>query len=374
MGASKKERELIGQRVQAVTAPAPQWVRQVLSLPMSMVRPDPEQPRKVFDAESMAALEASIKKIGQVQPILVRSDIDADTGEPVYWIVAGERRFRAMCALGMEKIDAVVVNASQAPAVVALVENMARADLTVIEEARGIRRVAAELGYSQLEMAELLGRQRSEVSRLWRVADLPEEMIERVVAVGGNPRGFLLELVDLDEEERVAAAEAALAAGDLTRAFLRAWKRRRSTADAGAAGEQAVDAIGVHGEEASGLEDAGTADVGADSGEVFGASALADREVAGGGEQGGADGDHGMSTSAAAAADVDDVDAEPSEVDAGVMGPEAEVSEVAAFLDELAALVKPGVVRRYTLRTAEGVELVKRTVEVLVALLRRSGG
>jgi hypothetical protein len=81
-----------------------------------------------------------------------------------------------------------------------------------------------------------------------------------------------------------------------------------------------------------------------------------------------------MSTSAAAAADVDDVDAEPSEVDAGVMGPEAEVSEVAAFLDELAALVKPGVVRRYTLRTAEGVELVKRTVEVLVALLRRSGG
>lgn len=131
------------------------------------VHPNPNQPRRRFDEAELAALTASIREHGVLQPILVIETIDG------YRVVAGERRLRAAAAAGLERIPAIVRQLDdQAQLEIALVENLQREDLDAIEAAHGFRRLIDEFGFSHEQIAGRVGRARSTVANTLRLLDL----------------------------------------------------------------------------------------------------------------------------------------------------------------------------------------------------------
>jgi ParB family chromosome partitioning protein len=142
-------------------------------LPVSLVKPNPSQPRTHFDPEALAALASSIETSGVVQPLLVRPLHDGS-----YELVAGERRWRAAQQAGLEKVPAIVRDSEQAERLqVALIENMVREDLNPVEEARACAALIEELDVSKEELARRVGRSRPAISNLIRLLDLPDEAI-----------------------------------------------------------------------------------------------------------------------------------------------------------------------------------------------------
>ncbi len=147
-------------------------------LPVTLIKPNPNQPRTNFDQEALDALAASIETSGVIQPLLVRPLPDGS-----YELVAGERRWRAAQQAGLEKVPAVVRDAQQAERLeVALIENMVREDLNPVEEARACAALVEELGLSKEELAQRVGRSRPAVSNLIRLLDLPDEALDLLEA------------------------------------------------------------------------------------------------------------------------------------------------------------------------------------------------
>ncbi len=205
--------------------------RQVVQLPVKDVRPDPNQPRKRFDEAEIAALATSIVRTGQISPITVRKEFDEEKVETVYWIVAGERRWRAISSLGEtadgapRTIDALVLDHA-VPDVVALVDNVCRRDLDVIEESSSLRRLHLDHGYTIGDLVEFSGRDKSVVSRMLRVAEIDQVLLDQIMAADSRgARGFVLELVDAPASDRAVIVASAIAEGDLSRAFIRRWRR-----------------------------------------------------------------------------------------------------------------------------------------------------
>jgi ParB family transcriptional regulator, chromosome partitioning protein len=142
-------------------------------LPVTLVKPNPNQPRTHFDPEALASLASSIETSGVVQPLLVRPLHDGS-----YELVAGERRWRAAQEAGLEKVPAIVRDSEQAERLqVALIENMVREDLNPVEEARACAALIEELDVSKEELARRVGRSRPAISNLIRILDLPDEAI-----------------------------------------------------------------------------------------------------------------------------------------------------------------------------------------------------
>lgn len=143
-------------------------------LPVSLIKPNPSQPRTKFDEEALAALAASIEASGVVQPLLVRPLPDGS-----YELVAGERRWRAAQQAGLEKVPAVVRDQAEAERLqAALIENMVREDLNPVEEARACSALVEDLGLTKEELAKRVGRSRPAVSNLIRLLELPDEALE----------------------------------------------------------------------------------------------------------------------------------------------------------------------------------------------------
>lgn len=139
---------------------------------ISDIEPNREQPRKSFDESALIELSQSIAAHGVIQPIAVRS-----TGDGFYKIIAGERRFRAAKMAGLSEIPAIVMELDEkAAAEVAIIENIQREDLTVIEEARAYRTLMDEYGMTQEEMSTRIGKSRSTVANVLRVLELPDEL------------------------------------------------------------------------------------------------------------------------------------------------------------------------------------------------------
>ncbi len=141
-----------------------------IEIPISRIRPNPYQPRKRFDPESLAALSASIAANGVIQPILVSETLDG------YQLVAGERRLRAAQTAGLERIPAVVrqlVDRDQLE--LALVENLQRADLDPLETADAYRQLINRFGFTHDDVANRVGRARSTVANTLRLLDLAPE-------------------------------------------------------------------------------------------------------------------------------------------------------------------------------------------------------
>jgi ParB family chromosome partitioning protein len=142
-----------------------------IDIPISRIHPNPYQPRKRFDPETLAALSASIAVNGVIQPILVSETIDG------YLLVAGERRLRAAQAAGLERIPAVVrqlIDRDQLE--LALVENLQREDLDPIETADAYRQLVNRFGFSVDDVANRVGRARSTVANTLRLLELAPEV------------------------------------------------------------------------------------------------------------------------------------------------------------------------------------------------------
>lgn len=156
---------------------------------ITRIRPNPFQPRADFDPDALAELAASISANGLLQPLVVR-----DVGEG-FQIVAGERRFRALHQLGWKRVPIITRALSdEQMLVVALVENLQRENLSILEEAQGYQRLVDEFGLTQEEVGRHVGRDRSTVSNALRLLALPAAVRELLGAgriAGGHARAIL---------------------------------------------------------------------------------------------------------------------------------------------------------------------------------------
>jgi ParB family chromosome partitioning protein len=158
---------------------APQKEDNLRTLPVEQLRPSRFQPRRHFDAESLAALTESVREKGILQPILVRRD-PADPNR--YEILAGERRWRAAQAAQLHEIPVILRDIDDRGASeIALIENIQRQDLNAIEEGEGYRRLIDEFGHTQEELGRALGKSRSHIANTMRLLALPEEVRAMVV-------------------------------------------------------------------------------------------------------------------------------------------------------------------------------------------------
>lgn len=147
----------------------------VVEIPLEQIRPNPYQPRYLFDEEKMQELAASIKQNGVFQPIIVKKM------NKFYAIIAGERRYRACKMLGLKTIPAIVRMYEKGKmAQIALIENLQRADLTPIEEAKGYMQIMRELDLTQKQVGERVGKSRSHVTNMLGLLSLPEDVLSLV--------------------------------------------------------------------------------------------------------------------------------------------------------------------------------------------------
>lgn len=145
------------------------------TLRISEVEPRADQPRKQFDREALQALADSIAAYGVLQPIIVRPNPNF---EGSFEIVAGERRWRAAKMAGLTEIPAVVLDGDDMKiAQVALIENVQRKDLNVVEEALGYQTLMDKFDMTQEEVAKQVGKSRPAITNLLRLLDLPEEVL-----------------------------------------------------------------------------------------------------------------------------------------------------------------------------------------------------
>jgi ParB family chromosome partitioning protein len=142
-----------------------------VELPISSISPNANQPRKDFDDAALRDLSDSLRQSGLLQPVVVRRFGDG------YQLIVGERRWRAAKLAGLEKVPAIVRDATDAESLeLALVENLLREDLNPMEEAEAYQRLLAEFGWTQEELAQRVGRDRSTVANCLRRAMLPGEI------------------------------------------------------------------------------------------------------------------------------------------------------------------------------------------------------
>ncbi len=170
-----------------------QETREVFSLPLDALRPNPEQPRRTFSEASLAELAASIREQGVIQPVLARPI--RGVGPAEYEIVAGERRWRAAKLAGLTAVPVLVreVDDEQSLAL-ALIENLQREDLNPMEQAAGLHMLISRFGLSQETLARKVGMSRPAVANTLRLLGLPEPMRADLAAgtmTAGHARALL---------------------------------------------------------------------------------------------------------------------------------------------------------------------------------------
>ena len=160
--------------------------RDVRALPIEWIVPGPWQPRRNFDTDELKELAASIKSRGLLQPVIVRPHPDRSTQ---FQLIAGERRWRASQMAALHEIPAIISDFEDREAAeLSLIENIQRRDLSVIEEAEGYQALLDKHGYSQQELADIVGKSRSHVANIGRLLSLPQtirdNLVKRVLTMG----------------------------------------------------------------------------------------------------------------------------------------------------------------------------------------------
>ena len=169
---------------------------EVFELDVREIVPNPLQPRTDINEDQIAELADSIKKVGVLQPILVRPEGAA------YQIIAGERRWRAAQAAGLERVPVHVMATSETEALaLALIENLQREDLNPIEEARGYRRLMNEYSITQSELADRVSKSRSAVTNTLRLLDLPDD-IQELLYEGKLSAGHARAILSVTDDDR----------------------------------------------------------------------------------------------------------------------------------------------------------------------------
>jgi ParB family chromosome partitioning protein len=166
---------LMGENIEAPTAPNAAMPSGVQRVPIESLKPNPDQPRKIFTQEQLDELTASIRDKGVLQPILVRTH---PKEEGVWQIIAGERRWRASQAARLTEVPIVVHEMDDVEVYeVAIIENVQRADLNPLEEADAYRMLMERFGRTQDQVAGIVGKSRSHVANTLRLLQLPEEVL-----------------------------------------------------------------------------------------------------------------------------------------------------------------------------------------------------
>lgn len=185
---------------------------------VDLIAPNPQQPRSVFEPESLSELADSIREHGVIQPLIVSRP--EGRGKAPYQLIAGERRLLAARLAGLDKVPVIVKEASpQALLELALVENLQREDLGPLEEAAAFRRLGGEFKLTQEAIATRVGRSRSGVANSLRLLTLPQEM-QASLARGEITPGHARALLGIDD------------AGDRRRAWRRIVEGRLSVREA----------------------------------------------------------------------------------------------------------------------------------------------
>ena len=169
-----------------------------MMLRLSSIEPNKDQPRKQFDEDALMELADSIRQHGVIQPLLVRP---LDNG--MYQLVAGERRWRASRMAGLMEVPVVIRDLSDHEAMeIALIENLQRKDLNVIEEALGYQQLMEKYDMTQEKVAERVGKSRPAVANALRLLNLPEQVID-MVKTGEVTAGHARALLKLDDEVEI---------------------------------------------------------------------------------------------------------------------------------------------------------------------------
>jgi ParB family chromosome partitioning protein len=179
-------------------------------IPIHQITPNPRQPRARIDEERFAELVESVRHDGIVQPLLVREIGDG------WELIAGERRWRAAQAAGLTSVPALVREADDRTSLaLALVENIVRADLDPVEQARGYARLQDEFGLSHAEVAIAVGRSRTTVANATRLLGLPDEVLE-MIENGDLSEGHGRALLQIEGQEERRDAARSVVAGRLS--------------------------------------------------------------------------------------------------------------------------------------------------------------
>ena len=183
------ERRGLGRGLEVLLGGADQ-ASELAELPVDAIHPNPRQPRKRFDGDAGNGLAESVRSQGVVQPVLVRSRAAGG-----YELIAGERRWRAAREAGLQTVPAVVRDADDRETLLlGLVENVARENLSPVEEARAYAMLLDEFGLGLGEVAEKVGKSKPAVSNRVRLLELPEDvlgMVERKQLTEGHARAVL---------------------------------------------------------------------------------------------------------------------------------------------------------------------------------------
>lgn len=148
---------------------------QIQKIDLSKIKANPYQPRKTFDDDRLSDLAMSIQTHGVLQPIVLRQTVQG------YYIVVGERRFRASQLAGLTEIPAIIKELSDSDMMeLAIIENLQREDLNAIEEAESYQRLMNDLGLTQQKVAERLGKSRPYIANMLRLLNLPKDISNQV--------------------------------------------------------------------------------------------------------------------------------------------------------------------------------------------------
>ena len=195
----------LGKGLDSLFADTPETIeedRAVTALPIREIEPDPDQPRKHFDEDTLAALAASITENGLLQPIAVRPK-PLGTG---YLIIAGERRWRAARLAGLDEVPVLIKDVTdEQAAALALIENLQREDLDPIEEAEGCQQLIEKYGLTQETAAKRLGKSRSSLANTLRLLALPDPVRDQV-RTGKLSAGHAKALLGLSDSGRMEEA------------------------------------------------------------------------------------------------------------------------------------------------------------------------
>lgn len=185
--------------INAIEKKAPQMTQ--LMIPIKDIRPNPYQPRKVFDEEKLNELAQSIKEHGIFQPLILKKSIQG------YEIVAGERRYRAANIVGLEEVPAILVEFTDNQMMeIALLENIQREDLNAIEEAQAYSNMMDKLSLTQEELAKRVGKSRAHVANTVRLLKMPKKL-QSYVLDGQLTMGHVKPLIGLEPKKALEIAD-----------------------------------------------------------------------------------------------------------------------------------------------------------------------
>ena len=170
----------------------------VVTLRLSEIEPNRDQPRKIFSEEALNELADSIREHGVLQPLLVRPLPGGS-----YQLVAGERRWRASRMAGLQEVPVVIREMDEEQAMeIALIENLQREDLNAIEEATGYKQLMERYGMTQEQVAKRVGKSRPAIANALRLLNLPQKVMD-MVGEGEVSPGHARALLAFDDQDRI---------------------------------------------------------------------------------------------------------------------------------------------------------------------------